>query len=105
MGTLAQNLQSNADRLQELTATFDQAANNNRWGDLRAILPQIQDIVAGTAIQLGEMEPNAIPAMLVASRASVDMLEDALRQRDEKAAAEMEAQMKAGQVSDTPSDI
>lgn len=102
MGTLAQNLQSSADRLQELTMIFGQAANNNRWGDLLAILPQIQDIVTSTAIQLAELETQAVPILLVALQASEKSLQEASKPIEDTGTEEPPP---VGQVADKPGEI
>lgn len=99
MGTLAQNLHSNSDRLLELTAIFEQAAANNRWGDLLTILPQIQDVVVSSTIHLVEMEPQAVATVLLSLRKNITSLEDAI----EPAVADEPE--KPGQVSDTPNEM
>ncbi len=99
MGTLAQNLHSNSDRLRELAAIFEQAAANNKWGDLLTILPQIQDVVVSSTIHLVEMEPQAVATVLLSLRKNITSLEDAI---EPAVADEPEKQ---GQVSDTPNKM
>jgi len=68
MGTIIQNLQSNADRLKELALIYELSAINNKWGDMMAVLPQILDIVTSTSILLSEIEQTSVAAYFFHSK-------------------------------------